>query len=421
MASLYPSREFWESSLEMHVDHWLGSFQNEEVRKNWLYSLPGRQLNVIFQHHFKDKLNGQLFAETSLQNHGDIPIQQQRKMLIDCSELLLNYYLLSHFNHSKLESAVVEVARFNLDKELIEKFLCKNNKYDKKSLIFALFDTNPELIKDLFHFDKIQKKGFSSFILHNPPRQMKVSFKIFLSKEVVHELLQEYDAEKDDGFETELRGFFYHQDRIYVLIRRASDKDLLFNSNRIIHGYRPDWIIFDFSLHGNQVNLSAKNFNETIKIANSIVSRYFEAECLFINMKDHNSALLIAAFLQSSIEGADPNICPFEVKFHPAHLKKDTHLVMVTNPANSIAQELQILKLTLQQNNSFVESIRVMFQNKKVTLFFKKNQYDPNYITIYYSEHVLNKKERESFKLLMKETYGLTILPKASCCKYSGI
>ncbi|APR98640.1 hypothetical protein [Wolbachia endosymbiont of Folsomia candida] len=409
MASLYPNREFWESSLEMHVDHWQNSFQSEEIRKNWLYSLHGRQLDVIFQYHFQD---------LALQKHA---VQQQRKMLIDCSELLLNYYLLSHLSHSKLESAVVEVACFNLDKELIEKFLCKNNKHDKKSLIFVLFHTNPELIKDVFHFDRIQKKGFSSFILQSPPRQMKIPFKNFLSKEVVHELLQGYDTEKDDGFETELQGFFYHQDRIYVLIRRASDKDLLFNSNRIIHGYRPDWIIFDFSLHGNQVNLSAKNFNESLKIANSITSRYFETECLFASMKDHNSALLITAFLQSSIGGADPNICPFEVKFRSTHLKKDTYLVMVTNPVNSIAQELQILKLTLQQDNSFVESIRIMFQHKKITLFFKKNQHDPNYIIVYYSEHVLNKKERESFKLLMKETYGLTILPKASCCKYSGI
>lgn len=48
MVDLYPSREFWESSLEMSVDHWLTSFQDEEIRKNWLYSLSGRQLNVIF-------------------------------------------------------------------------------------------------------------------------------------------------------------------------------------------------------------------------------------------------------------------------------------------------------------------------------------------------------------------------------------
>lgn len=342
-------------------------------------------------------------------------------MLIDCSELLLHYYLLSHFSHLKLESAVVEVASSKLNKELIKKFLCKDNKYDKKSLIFILFHTNPEFIKDVFHFDKVQKKGFSSFILQDSPRQMKVPFKSFLSKEIVHELLQEYDSEKGDGFETELRGFFYHKNRIYVFIRRASDKDLLFNSNRIIHGYRPDWILLDFSLHGNQVNISSKNLNEIIKIANSITSRYFEAECLFISMKDHNSILLIAAFLQSSIEGADPNVCSFEVKFRSTYLKKDTFLVIATNPVNSISQELQILKLKLQQDNSFVESIRIIFQEKKVTLFFKKNQHDPSYITVYYSEHVLNKEERENFKLLMKENYGLTILPKASCCRYSGI
>lgn len=105
---------------------------------------------------------------------------------------------------------------------------------------------------------------------------MKVAFKSFLSKEIVHEFLQEYDYEKDDGFETELRGFLYHQNLIYVFILRASDKDLLFNSNRIIHWYRTDWILLDFSLHDNQVNLSSKNLNEIIKIANNITSRFLK-------------------------------------------------------------------------------------------------------------------------------------------------
>lgn len=101
-------------------------------------------------------------------------------------------------------------------------------------------------------------------------------------------------------------------------------------------------------------------------------------------MKDHNIVLLIAAFLQSSIEGADSNICLFEVKFRSTYLKKDTFLVIAKNPVNSITKELQILKLKLQQDNSFVESIRIIFQEKKVTLFFKKNQYNPNYIIAYY-------------------------------------
>lgn len=152
MVNLYPSREFWESSLEMPVDHWLTSFQDEEIRKNWLYYLSGRQLNVIFQYSFTHKQNGQLFE---FQKHDDISVQEQRKMLIGCSDSLFSYYLLSHFNHSKLESAVVEVARSILTEELITNFLCKNNKHDKKSLIFVLFHSDPELIKCVYHFDKV--------------------------------------------------------------------------------------------------------------------------------------------------------------------------------------------------------------------------------------------------------------------------
>ena len=53
------------------------------------------------------------------------------------------------------------------------------------------------------------------------------------------------------------------------------------------------------------------------------------------------------------------------------------------------------------------------FQNKKVTLSFQANIQDPNYIVINYSEHVLNKKEREDFKSLIKDTYGITVLSRA--------
>lgn len=411
MVNLYPSRDFWESSLEMPVDHWLPRFHNEEIRNNWLSSLSSRQLNVVFFHCFEGQQ--QLFKEYELWKCDDFSVQQKRKMLMDCSDSLFNYYLLSHFNHSKFESAVVEVAKSALNEALMAQFLCRNHKYDKKSLIFVLFHHDPELIKCVHHFDKVQKRGSSSFTLQNSPRQMKTPFKNFISKEVIHTLLLEYDAEKNDGFETQLQGFFYHQDRIYVFMRRASDKDLLFNANRIIHGYRPDLIAMDFALHGNQVNLYAKDPSESLKIANIIVSHYFERECSFTNTQDQNCTLLVTTFLKSSIEGANHNICLFEIRFR---FKKDTYFVVATNPVNSIARELRILKLTI--DNSIVESIRIMFQKKKVSLFFKRNQ---NYTVIFYSEHVLNRKEREDFKSLMKETYGLTILPKASCCRYSGI
>ncbi|MBL3285252.1 hypothetical protein Sarmat_01124 [Rickettsiales endosymbiont of Paramecium tredecaurelia] len=65
------------------------------------------------------------------------------------------------------------------------KLLVKDDKYDKKGLLFALFKADPELLKHVYHFDKVQKKGFGSFVLKNPPRQPAVSFKEFVTEDVV--------------------------------------------------------------------------------------------------------------------------------------------------------------------------------------------------------------------------------------------
>jgi hypothetical protein len=407
---VYPNCEFWESDLEVPVSYLHGRFQSHETRKLWLDSLSGKQLNVIFQNCFQHYLNKQLFNDGS---YDDTSTQQKRKILTNCSDSLFQYYLISYFDRAKLETAVSEVARFAITQELMASYLIKNNtKYDKKSLLFLLFHINYEFLRSVYHFDKVQKKGFSSFTLQNSPRQLKIPFKSFLSKEVVCELLQEYDAKKDDSFETQLQGFFYHQNRIYVFIRRASDIDLLLNSNKIVHGHKPDWMIFDFSLNGTHVNLCAKNTNKAVEIANSIVSCYFASSCIFVSVKDKNFSAQVYKFLQACIEGFDTNICIFELNFKSACFKNsNTYLTLTVKPYDPIAEELHLLKSSIGNVLKSIQSAKVMFQNKKVTLSFKDSE---GYIAIYYSEHPLNKKEREDLNIHMKQIYGLTILSRAN-------
>lgn len=181
--NVHPSHEFWESDLEIPVNLLLDRFQDSNIRQSWLDSLSGKQLSIIFQHCFKNHLNGQLFQDG---DYDDRSTQQKRKMLASYSGSLFNYYLISYFDRTKLEATVSEVARFALTQELMRSYLIKNNtKYDKRSLLFLLFHINCELLKSVYHFDKVQKKGFVSFALQKPPRQIKTSFKEFMSPEAV--------------------------------------------------------------------------------------------------------------------------------------------------------------------------------------------------------------------------------------------
>jgi len=295
----------------------------------------------------------------------------------------------------------------------MKSYLVKNNsKYDKKSLLFLLFHADHNLLKSVYHFDKIQRKGFMSFALQKAPRQPNIPFKNFISQETIEQVLKDNDAKRSDGFENQLQGFFYHQNRLYILIRRASDIDLLLSSNKVIHGHKPDWMILDFLLNGTQVDLCAKNIDQTIEIANSIASIYFNCECVFINVQDKNFAAQVRKFIETCIDGSDTNIRVFELKFQSNRFKYSyTRITLTVAPYDPIAPELHVLKPSVGDILPSIESLKVMFQGKKIGLFFKRSG---EYITIYYSEHPLNKKEREDFKAYMKQFYGLTILSKAN-------
>ncbi|WP_254229476.1 hypothetical protein [Wolbachia pipientis] len=403
--NIYPNRKFWEDDLEVPVNHLLERFHNTQIRQSWINSLSGRQLNVIFQQSFSHKLNGQLFDEG---NYDNISIQYKRKVITHHLDSLVVYYLISCFEFAKLEATISEIARSTLTEQLMQSYLLKSsNKYDKKSLLFLLFHIDHNLLKDVYHFEKIQRKGYVYFALQKNPRQPSISFKNFISEQIIKQILKE---DRSDGCESQLKGLFHHQNRLYVLIRRASDIDLLLNSNKVIHGHKPEWMILDFLVSGNQVNLAAKNIDQASEIANSIASRYFSCECIFVNMQDKNFAEQVYKFIKACIYGSDSNILTFELSFRSNRLKhSNTCITLTVVPHDSIASELHILHFSI--DDILVESIKIIFQGKKIGLFFKSSD---DYIAIYYSEHPLNKKEREEFKAYMKQSYGLTILSKAN-------
>lgn len=390
------NQEFWEDDLEVPATELLLSFQNPDLCKSWINSLNNKQLNVILKQHFNYQQH--LFDNSPYYDYRSV--QQKRKFLIDSNlDYLPNYYLISYFSRLKSDSAIIEIAKPILSGDV---------KYDKKSILFTLFLIDHNLLKHVFLFNKVQKRSFSSFILNNPPRQRQSSFKDFLSKEVLREILTQHDSLANDNFESKFKGFFYYQDRIYLFIRRASDSDLVLSSNQVIHGYKPDWIILDFSLNSNQVNLCTKNLKRGLEIANSIASRYFQRECSFINLRNQNKVAQVRTFLTDCVHELIKDIKLIELKFTSP--EPSTYFTLNTN---SIEKWLKVLEPSIGSiiyNISLVQHTKVIFRNKKVTLSFHANT---DYIAINYSEHVLDKKEREDFKLMFSNTYGLTILSKA--------
>jgi len=409
----YPSQEFWESDLEVPARNLFNNFKNFNARQDWLNSLSNKQVNVIFDHYFKDGQSGQLFKDCALWKRDS---NSERQALINVSDSLFSYYLVSCFSFAKLDSAIVEVAKLTLGESLTESFSLVNNKYDKKSILFTLFTIDPNLLKDVFHFNKIQKRSFSSFALKNPTRQKSTSFKDFLSKEVLQKVLKQHDLSENDDLESQFQGFFYRHNRIYVFIRRASSADLLLYSNRVVHGYKPDWVIFDFAPNANQVNLCTKNIGHGLKIASKIVSLYFEHECCLVDVHNQNAVALVQMFLISCMRKLIPGVNMYELRFTLLESEHSNYLTLTTKNIEELLHKIEPVVGNVLDDVSLVQHIKLTFREKKVTLSFQSNVQNHNYIAINYSEHVLNKAEREDFKSLVKDSYGLTILSKTKSC-----
>lgn len=174
-----PNRRFWEYDLELPVERLMDEYSNPNLRQNWLESLSPRQVTMLYA-------VNQVEADVSKA----LPVAQMRKTLMEQSDDLFNYYLVNRFNHAKLETAVSDIAKTTLSDDLLEFCLVKNNKYDKKSLLFALFNQNPDALKNIYHYDKIHKKGFAAFVLLNPPRQQAKTFADFISSYPIAKILE---------------------------------------------------------------------------------------------------------------------------------------------------------------------------------------------------------------------------------------
>ena len=93
--------------------------------------------------------------------------------------------------------------------------------------------------------------------LKDTVRRPQQSFQEFLSPERVKDILDEFDYVKSDGRISEFKDVVNHNGHHLVFIRRAERPDLLLQEGGIIHGYRPEWIILDFTDSAKRVNISS--------------------------------------------------------------------------------------------------------------------------------------------------------------------
>ncbi len=409
-----PSGEFWTNEMEFDSTRAEHDFAQDGASDRWLEKLSGQQVRMLCR-----LLN---------LKHAD-SIQKIRPPLHDqAAKDLTPFYLVEQFGRGKSEVAILEVAQEALPPEVValcirqkresrkpgKKETPPEDRYDKNALLFALYAKSPKLLKEVFHFDKVHKKGFASMAMdkaaHHPP---KASFKAFLTEKAIRETIEAYQKPRRDGSLSELQGIWVREERCYVFIRRTERPGHIHDGHRgIVHGYRPEWIVLDFSPDGDQVNIASHSIDEPREIAELIAGRFFGCPCNFVNEEKKTDVKIVKKFIAAA-RASDNGIGLVEACVANSPLNGASKVRISNDTTKSLRESLdQIDKIAgeLMGNLANVEWIKVLYRDKRVGLLFHPDELDDAKCEVRYTDQRLNAFERRKFEQEMRTGHGIHIL-----------
>lgn len=407
-----PPREFWANELEFDSARAEQAIAAGGAMEEWIDGLTGQRVRM-------------LCALLGLVHEGSI--RQLRPLLYERAEVLQPFFLIEQFGKGKSEVAVVEVAREALSPHLVDLCIRRKRKrrepadgdepaderYDKTALLFALCAKDPNLLKEAFHFDKVHKKGFASMVLAEAPKNPpKTSFGAFLTEETVRGIVEAYQRTRRDGSVSELQGIWMREGRYYVFVRRTERPDHIHDGRRIVHGYRAEWIVLDFSPDGDQVNIASRSVEEPREMADRIASAYFGCDCRFVNEENMTDAGTIERFVAAA-RAMENCVGLVEVCVSNSPLRGSSKVRISNEQAKALTESLDHFDAavgTMMEDLADVEWIKVLYRRKRVGLQFEQDESGHGQYVVRYTDQRLNAFERRRFEQQMREDHGIAIL-----------
>jgi len=391
-------RDFWENELELNIDGALRRLEDPDELRVWIGSRTGRQLDVLCR---------------ALGLTGVARIKDKRAALARCDGRLTPFYVSDHFARRKGRFAVTDLAGNLLPAEVVE--LCRGKdeeSYDTKALLYALLHANPEHLKTLFHLEKIHKSGFARMALKQKVRQPDTPFEKFLTRKQAEQVLKDFDRQKRDQRESQLKNIIRHHHHHLVFIRRPEREQYIMREGRIHHGHRVEWIILDFADNARRVNISSDSNEVPLQIANALASAYFgkdveyDNECQITYEKQiHN---LLDALKAGTCEGLKlVDLGPECSAVHGVDLRLSHDDPDVMQRAIA-ALERDYGSLTAHIDR--IVNLKVVYLGKRIDVKFEKLDGGPDEYMVRYMDHRLNASVRKRFEDFMRDTHGIPIL-----------
>ena len=394
-----PARDFWESDLEMALDHILEQSGQDGFIDEWIGRRTGRQISVLCNNIGIDGASSVRQKKDALRTFGN--------------SALLPYFLVDQFAKYKSKVAIVDFAAGVLADDILELCRVDEEDFDKIALLFSIYHSRSSYLRLVFHLDKIHKTGFARMILKGKVRHPQQAFKDFLAPKTVKNILASFDKAKGDGRISDFKDVIAYDDHHLVFIRRAERPDLLLHAGGVVHGYRPEWIILDFADGAKRVNISSVSVSVPLEIANRLASGYFGKPCEYENESQVTYAKQLARFLGKIKNGEELEIPLVEIVVCNSPLDGSPKIKITDPDSNPIGNAIGHFEKAvggILSDLENIESIKVHYKKKRVSLIFERLEDADGEYVVRYSDHRLNALERRPFEDYLRNIHGIPIL-----------
>lgn len=393
-----PPPAFWENDLEMGLEHFFARSRRDGFMDEWVSRRTGRQVNVLCM---------------NLGLDGAGSVRSKKDSLRSCDDELLPYLLVDQFAKYKSKIATIDFAKGVLADDVLETCRKSEEDFDTTALLFAIYHNSWSDLRLVFHLDKIHKSGFARMKLKDMVRRPRRNFEEFLQPETVKEILDAFDRAKGDGRTSEFKNVVIHNGHHLVFIRRAERPDLVLRADGVVHGYRPEWIILDFADGAKRVNISSVSVSIPLEIANRLASGYFGKSCEYENESKVTYAKQLERFLDILRKQKSGELLLVEVVVLNSPLEGSPK-IKITDPdshpiGNAIGHFEKAVGGILSEIEN-IESIKVYYHKKRVSLIFEKVEGADDEYVVRYSDHRLNAMERRSFEDHLRDVHGIPVL-----------
>lgn len=336
----------------------------------------------------------------------------RKQALQEVVNTLDTFYLVSKFASGRGDVAIRDLASRVLPLEVLSEYVIAEDRIDKMAMLFALFQAKPSHLKSVRLLDRIHKSGFAPMRLRGTVRAPADSMTRFLTKSTIRPILASADEEASDGRRSVLQGVLERNGRSLIFVRRAGRSRFAVKAlGAPTPCYDSDTIVLDMGTDGRRIGIAAKSGGVAVQIANGLATAYFGKECKYQNETNTIDRSAMEAFCRHLMTAIEGTLVLVEFKASCPGLAGTPQVVVSHSCSRSIGDAIRQLEASHGRFDlSDIESLKVQFGKKRVTLVVGPAGDGDDAFSLRYSEFRLNALERVDFENHLRDVHGITVL-----------